>query len=182
MSYAVEGGFVAGEEAAYYLYAVVLFQLKFANGGYFVVGGELSDGLLEKLELALGYLGIGGAGTRTLAIAPGEVADLGEKGTDVGQFCLEEDYGVYEGTLFGHYLLADDSRYLLAWIEELEGGERSIGERSSQYRSRGLSMGALRSMGFGEELDAAADLGEADAGAEQHGIPAGRIVEEDLSY
>ena len=131
MSYAVEGGFVAGEEAADDFYAVVLFQLEFAGGGHFVVGGEAGDGLLEELELALGYLGIGGAGTRTLAIAPGEVADLGEKGTDVGQFCLEEDYGVYEGTLFGHYLLADGSRDLLAWVEELEGGERSIGERSS---------------------------------------------------
>ena len=176
MGRAVEGGFMAGEEAANYLDAVVFPEFEFTGGGYFVVGGEAGDGLLEKLELALGYLGIGGAGTRTLAIAPGEIPDLGEKGTDVGQFCLEEYYGVYERTLFGYYLLADGSRDLLAGVEELEGGERSIGERSSQYRSRG------RSMGFGEELDAAADLGEADAGAERHGIPTGRIVEEDLSY
>ena len=37
-------------------------------------------------------------------------------------------------------------------------------------------------MGFGEELDAAADLGEADAGAQRHGVPLRRVFKENFSY
>ena len=170
---------MAGEEAADDFYTVVLFQLEFAGGGYFVVGGEAGYSALEEFELLLADVGVGCAGTCGLLIAPGEVADACEEGTDVGQLCLEEDYRVDEGALLDDDLFADGPRDFLAGVEELEGGERSIGERSSQYRSRGLSMDALRSIGFGEELDAAADLGEADAGAERHGIPSGRVVEED---
>ena len=44
--YAFEGGFVAGEEAADNLDAVVFLQFEFAGGGYFVVGGEMGDCLL----------------------------------------------------------------------------------------------------------------------------------------
>ena len=125
--YAFEGGFVAGEEAAYDLDAVVFLQFEFAGGGYFVVGGEVGDGLLEELELALGDLGVGGAGAGALAVAPGEVADAGEEGSDVGQFGAEEDYAVDEGALFDYDFLADGAGDFLTGVEELDGGERGVG-------------------------------------------------------
>ena len=172
--YVFEGGFTAGEEAADYPDTVVFLQFQFAGGGDFVVGGEGGYGLLEELELPLGDGGVGGAGAGALAVAPGKVADTGEERADVGQSGAEEDYAVDEGTLPDDDLFADGAGYLLAGVEELEWGV----VRGTWCVMRG-TWGVGRG---GEELDAAAYLREADTGTKRHGIPAGRVVEENFSY
>lgn len=151
-------GFVADEEAADYLDAVIFLQFEFAGGGYFVVGGEGGYGLLEEAELLIADFGVGGAGTGALPVAPGEVAYLGEEGSDVGEFGMEEDNAVDEGALLDHYLLADGAGDFFAGVEELRLGDTVV-----------------------EELEAAAELCEAYAGAQGEGVPAGRIVEENAT-
>lgn len=150
---------MALEEAAEDLDAVAFVEVQVARGGHFVVGGEAGDGLLEELELAFADVGVGGAGAGALPVAPGEVADLREETADVGELGTEEYYAVDEGTLSGDDLFADGTGDFLAGVEELYVGEE-----------------------VAKELDAAADLGEADTGTERHGIPAGRVFQEYFSY
>lgn len=98
------------------------------------IGGEQPYGVLEAAHVGVGDGGVGGCGRRGGAVAPGEVADVAEEGSDGrGARAEKEDVGEH-GAAGVHYFAPDaPGNFFMGIVDGAEqgcavGGGHAVGD------------------------------------------------------